>query len=120
MASKLLQAVLGHHATGLPKPLAAPIELTPSELEPEASTRRLEDPLTLGHDLVADSVAGDHRDAMAHTSPFITLYWRPPRGRDRAVTGPSVSRGLGPVNATPDQMGSESDFPTSCAGDSRT
>ena len=32
--------------------------------------RAIEDPLSLGHDLVADPVAGNHRDAMAHGAPF--------------------------------------------------
>ena len=86
---ELLEAVLGHHPPGLREALAAPVELGPRELEPEPPRRRLENALALGHDLLADPVAGNHRDAMAHGPPFTN--WRRRKaardGRHRTVTG---------------------------------
>jgi hypothetical protein len=44
--------------------------MRPREVHPEAPSGRLEDPDALGQDLLADAVAGNHRDAMSHVVSF--------------------------------------------------
>ena len=57
-----LDAVGGHHRTGLQVPLARPVELLPLELDAVPGRRRFQDPHTLGHDFLADPVSGNQRD----------------------------------------------------------
>ncbi len=63
---QLGQAVLGHHAPGACVDLAAPVEVLPLELDPEATPGRLQHPDAFGQHLLADTVAGNHRDSMLH------------------------------------------------------
>src|SRR5207249_6202786 len=67
--SKTIEAVLGHHAAGFGVALAAPVERRPLDLESEPPAGGVEDAHALGHDFLADSVAGDRRDTMPHRSP---------------------------------------------------
>src|SRR6267143_294531 len=82
--SKTIEAVLGHHAAGFRVALAAPVERRPFDLESEPPTGGVEDAHALGHDFLADSIAGNRRDAMLHRSPPCTLI--------REKRSPSVSR----------------------------
>ena len=66
----LVEPVLRHHAPVLDIVLAAPGQLVPLEREAELAARRLEHADALGHDLLADAVAGDHGDFMlGHEHP---------------------------------------------------
>jgi hypothetical protein len=67
-----LDAVLGHHATKALEALAAPGELLELEADPEAAADGLERAQALGHHLLADPVARDHRDLVtAHGAPAL-------------------------------------------------
>ena len=57
-----LDAVLRHHPAGLAVGLAAPVEMLPVEADVVAPAGGLQHPHGLGHDLLADAVAGDDRD----------------------------------------------------------
>jgi len=65
-ATELLEPVLRHHAAGARVHLAAPVEVGPREIHPEAAPRRLEHPDAFGQDFLADAVAGNDRDPMRH------------------------------------------------------
>src|SRR5262249_52410345 len=82
--SKPLEAVLGHHAPGFRVALAAPIERRPLDLEAEPPAGGVEDAHAFGHDLLADAVAGNRRNAVLHRSPPCALI--------REKWSPSVSR----------------------------
>ena len=64
MRAQPLQAVRGHHRAGLEVALAAPVVVRPAEAEAVAGAGRLEHALGRRDDLVADAVAGDHRDVV--------------------------------------------------------
>ena len=58
----LLFPVLRHHRAVLQVVIARPVEVIELQLDLEPARRRVEDAQPLGHDLLADAVAGDHRD----------------------------------------------------------
>src|SRR5487761_1185842 len=60
-----VEPVLGHHPPGLGIALAAPVELAPAQLEAMGAGRLFHRRDPLGHDLVPDAVAGDHRHPIA-------------------------------------------------------
>src|SRR5439155_6375432 len=60
-----IEPILGHHAAGLRVVFAAPGQLVPFERDAESRPRGFEDANALGHDLLADAVAGDERDPVA-------------------------------------------------------
>jgi hypothetical protein len=60
---ELVQRVFRHHAPVLFVVIAAPVELVEFPLDTEAAAGRLQHAQALGHDLLADAVAGNHRDA---------------------------------------------------------
>ncbi len=65
---ELLQAVLGHHRTGLKITFAGVGKLGELHGKLEAVGKRLQGPHPFGHDLAADAVAGDQRDTIGHAS----------------------------------------------------
>ena len=62
MAADLLEPVLGHHPAVLDVVVAAPGQLVPVEGDAVFRTGGVQHADALGHDLLADPVAGDHRD----------------------------------------------------------
>src|SRR5262249_459287 len=79
--AELIDAVLGHELAHLQKTVAAPVEMLPVEREAVLLRRRLEHPLALGHDLLADAIAGDDGD-------FVRLHAEPSLTQARAYTDP--------------------------------
>ena len=72
----LVEPVLGHHVAVLQVVIAAPGQLVPLEIEPELAARRLQHPHTLGHHLLADAVAGDHRNpVLFHLRSSMIVHW---------------------------------------------
>src|SRR5258706_270017 len=63
------KAVRGHHLAMLGVVVAAPGLLVPVDREAVLAARGLEHALALGHDLLADAVAGDHSDAVIGDGP---------------------------------------------------
>jgi hypothetical protein len=59
--SESLQAVLGHHATSLGVVLGAPLILGPLEVEAPDLPGLLQNPTSLGDNLLTDPVPGDER-----------------------------------------------------------
>ncbi len=72
-----VEPVLGHHPPGPGIARAAPVEFVPAQFEPVGPRRPLHSSHTLGHDLVPDAVAGDHRDpiALRHVLPPNAFAW---------------------------------------------
>src|SRR2546422_820988 len=66
-----VQTVLGHHAAGLREALAAPVERRPLDVEAEPAAGGVEDAHALGHDFLADPIAGDRRDAVLHANTSV-------------------------------------------------
>ena len=82
VASDLLDAILGHHAPGARVVLAAPGKLVELILDAEAPSGGLENTDALGHDLVADTVTGNHGDAiLAHADGPRAQIPRAPNGQ---------------------------------------
>ena len=84
----------GHHLAVLRVVLAAPRLLVPREREAELAARGLEHAQALGHDFLADAVAGDHRDAV--DASFKSL---PPRKNSPALGRGRVGHFFGNVVA---------------------
>ena len=59
-----LDPVLRHHPAGLAVGLAVPAEMLPVEADIEAPAGGLQHPHGLGHDLVADAIARNHRNSI--------------------------------------------------------
>src|SRR5207245_11091084 len=85
--SQTIEAVLGHHAAGFGIALAAPVEHRPLDLESEPPAGGVEHAHALGPDFLADSLAGDRRDAMLRRSPPCSLIRddRTPNGSRRRL-----------------------------------
>src|SRR5262249_36744874 len=63
MSGDAVEPLLRHHATVPSVVLAAPVELVPEETDVEAAASGIEHAHALGHDLLADAVSGNHRQA---------------------------------------------------------
>src|SRR5262249_15625537 len=60
--AQMLDSIFGHHAAGLDIASAAPVEMAPLELKSEPLSGCFQRADSFGNDLVADTVAGNHRD----------------------------------------------------------
>jgi hypothetical protein len=72
-AAQLVDAVLRHELAALQEPVATPIEMLPVEREAVLARRGFQHLLPLGHDLLADAVAGNDGD--------FVFFHREPRSR---------------------------------------
>src|SRR5208282_4078383 len=59
-----LEPILGHHPPVLEVVVAAPRQLVPVEFDTEAAADGFEHALALGHDFLADAIAGNDGDAI--------------------------------------------------------
>src|SRR5579884_1560968 len=58
--AQLLQPVVGHHAAGFQKALAAPIEVLPAKADVVLSPDSFQNSKSFGHDLAANAVSFNH------------------------------------------------------------
>ncbi|CFW34116.1 Uncharacterised protein [Bordetella pertussis] len=85
MAADLRGPVIGHHLAVARVVIAAPVEMVPLEIDAETRGGRLQHAQPLGHDFLADAVAGDDGDPVfcCHLSLLVC---------DRARAAPARSR----------------------------